>query len=222
MRFVFCMGLAASALVIASPVFAHDDDVRAKKRVQVQNKDDDRDRAVSTTRTTSFTPTTSSANDPTRRDVVESRAEERRDVEGKNVTLAPMLGYGTNGLGLGVGARLGYTFRTPVYIGANYMYHAGTNEGTIYTHYPSGELGYDIGVGPVLFRPYGGVGALFGARRLGDGTRDTLNTGVVYPGLTAHYLIPKSPAFVGADGRVLIPFEGSAAVGISGTAGLNF
>jgi hypothetical protein len=220
MRCVIYMGLAACVLAFAAPASAHDDNVRGTKRVRVNdNKDNDADRAVSTTRTTSFD--VGGPNDPSvRRDVVESRAEERREVEGKRLTLAPMIGYGTNGLGLGVGGRLGYTFRTPVYLGANYMYHTGVDN-TAYVHYPSGELGYDIGVGPVLLRPYAGLGAMFAGRR-NDGVRDTLTTGVAYPGLTAHYLIPKSPAFVGADGRVLIPFEGSAALGVSGTAGLNF
>ena len=102
------------------------------------------------------------------------------------------------------------------------MYHTGSDNATVYTHYPSGELGYDIGVGPMLLRPYAGLGAMFGERRIANGQRDTLTTGVVYPGLTAHYLIPRSPAFLGADGRVLVPFEGEAGVGVSGTAGLNF
>src|SRR6185369_7487167 len=132
----------------------------------------------------STTRTTAAVTTP-RHDVVENRAEERREVEGDRWTIAPMIGGATNGLGFGMGARLGYTFATPVYLGANYMYHTGSDDNArTYAHYPSGEIGYDAGVGPVLIRPYGGAGVLF---RGGNGA--STNTGLVYPGLTVHVLI---------------------------------
>ena len=215
MRIGILLSCGALALAVAAPAMA-DEVIRPKKTkttrtTKAENKDRDADVAVSTTRTTS------AVNDPrSGRDVVESRAEDRREEEGRRFTLAPMLGYGTNDLGVGVGARVGYTFETPVYLGGNFMYHAGEN-GIRNAYYPSAELGYDIGAGPVLFRPYAGAGALF----RNTVTRDT-STGLVYPGLTVHYLIPRSPAFVGGDARVLVPFEGTAAVAMTASTGLNF
>lgn len=178
------------------------------RTIKATNKDHDTDTAVSTTHTTS-------AYSAPRHDVVESRAEERREVQGDRWTIAPLIGAATNGYGFGAGARVGYTFATPIYLGASFMYHAGSDDDRLsYAYYPSAELGYDIGAGPVLIRPYAGAGAL-----MRGGASDT---GLVYPGLTAHYLIPKSPAFVGADAKVLVPLEGSAAFSAAGTTGLSF
>ncbi len=213
MRIGILSSCAVLVVAISAPAPAHET-VTARTtntKTKVDNKDRDADVAVSTTRTTS------AVHDPRdRRDVVESRAEERREVEGRHFTLAPMVGYGSNDLGVGFGARVGYTFATPVYLGGNFMYHAGES-GIRNAYYPSAELGYDIGAGPVLFRPYVGGGALF----RNTTTRDT-STGLLYPGLTVHYLIARSPAFVGGDARVLVPFEGSAALAVNATTGLNF
>lgn len=200
------------ALAAATPAAAETTVTTRNQRTTVANRDRDPDRAVSTTRTTSYV-----ADGSARRDVVESRAEERRVVEGKSFTVAPLFGYTTNGYGLGVGARLGYTFQTPVYLGANFMYQAG-DSGTNSSIYPSAELGYDIGVGPMLFRPYGGVGAHVLSRT----TAGSNTTALVYPGLAVHYLIPRSPAFVGGDAKVLIPVDRSAAVSLGATTGLMF
>lgn len=217
MRIGILLSFAALGLAVAAPAMADDIDAtrttktRTKTKTKVENKDRDADVAVSTTRTTS------AVNDPrSGRDVVESRAEDRREVESRRVTLAPMLGYGTNDLGVGVGARVGYTFEAPVYLGGNFMYHAGENS-IRSAYYASAELGYDIGAGPVLLRPYAGTGAFF----RNTVARDT-STALVYPGFTVHYLIPRSPAFVGGDARVLIPLEGSAAVALTASTGLNF
>lgn len=202
MKASIVMGLSALSFTLAATSFADE------RHVKVENKDRDADTRVSTTRTTA-------ANYDSRRDVVESRAEARRDVRGDRWTLAPQVGAATAGYGFGVGARVGYTFRTPVYVGANFMYHTGNDDrGLERAYYPSAEVGYDIGAGPMLIRPYGGVGAL-----MRDGAT---NTGLVYPALTVAYLIPDSPVFVGADGRLLVPFEGNSAVSVAGTAGVNF
>src|SRR5688572_28711439 len=79
MRRVIYMGLAAAVLAVVAPASADDDSTRGTKRVRVQNQDKDEDRAVSTTRTTSFA--VGGPNEPaTRPDVLESRAEARREV----------------------------------------------------------------------------------------------------------------------------------------------
>lgn len=195
---------------------------------KIENKDSDLDMAVSKTKTTS-------AEQPPQRDVVESRAEEVRNVEGKRWSAAPLLGYGTADLKFGVGARAGYTFETPVYVGGTFLYHFGNSSnaanpnGVIDTdrrfYYPAVEAGYDIGIGPVLVRPYGGVGVLFVRTELtsnGVSSSATDKQLMIYPGATAQYIFPRSPIYVGADMRVLLPLEGeSAAFSLFGTAGVT-
>ncbi|HVH46567.1 MAG TPA: hypothetical protein VM925_29705 [Labilithrix sp.] len=179
---------------------------KEKAKAKAAEEKRDSDAAVSTTRTTRAVV------EP-RRDVAETRAEERREVEGKRFSAAPMLGYGSNGLGVGLGARFGYTFETPVYVGGNVMFHAG-EMGVSSSFYPSAEVGYDLGVGSWLLRPYGGGGVFLSA-----GT----STALIYPGFTAHYLFPNSPAFVGGDARLLVPVEfRTAAFVATATGGLNF
>lgn len=196
----------------------------------VVNKDDDLDVAVGNAQTTSAEP------QPAQRDVIESRAEERREREGRRINIAPLLGYGTNDFNLGVGARAGYTFATPVYVGGTFMYYAGSDSSTIGAQsqrietvnsffYPGAEVGYDIGIGPVMVRPYGGAGALFARNRTsinGTAATDTGGTLVVYPGVTAQYIFRNSPVFVGGDTRVLIPLEEQgASFQLFATAGLS-
>lgn len=191
------------------------------------NKDEDLDVAIGKAETTSAQPGT--------RDVIESRAEARREGEGRRITAAPLAGYGGAGLGVGVGARAGYTFDIPVYVGATFMYHAGkdgqdTRAGVTDSsnafYYPGAEVGYDIGLGPVLVRPYVGAGVLLGrfstTTTNGIESTNTEKALMVYPGVTAHYIIGRSPVFVGADARVLLPFENQAAApSLFGTAGLH-
>ena len=162
------------------------------------------------------TTTTTSAVTDDRRDAGPIRPRDRRIEEGRYVTLAPMFGYGTDGYGIGAGARAGYTFSVPVYVGGNFMYHAGDGRAG---YYPSVEVGADIGVGSsVVLRPYGGAGVLFRDRPSGVDA----STGLLYPGFAAHYLVPRSPAFVGGDGRVLLPVNGPSSVVVTATTGLAF
>lgn len=206
-------GVSALALTLSASAFAEN---KGKHHVKVENKDSDSDMSVSTSKTeTPSTTTTTAANYDARRDVVESRAEQRREERGDRWTAAPQVGAATNGYGFGAGLRAGYTFRTPVYVGGNFMYHSGNNQNDDHAYYPSLEVGYDIGVGPVLFRPYAGAGYL---------VRDNAeNAALLYPGLTLAYLIPETPVFVGADGRVLVPLAGDGrAVSLAATAGVNF
>jgi hypothetical protein len=176
----------------------------------VANEDGDTDIRVSTTQTTSA--------NPERRDILESRPEARREGEGRHVSVAPLFGFGTNDLGVGLGARAGYTFDTPVYLGGTFLYHFGTDNsvagtGLTESHsrfmYPAAELGYDFGIGAVLIRPYVGGGILFGStssRTLAGVERSASERpGIVYPGVTGQYIFHRSPVFVGGDTRLLIP-----------------
>ncbi len=192
-----------------------------------ENKDSDLDKTVGQT-------TTTSAEQPPKADVAESRAEEVRRVEGKRWSVAPLVGYGTADLKVGLGARAGYTFETPIYVGGTFLYHFGN--GTVDAvngvstaerrfYYPAGEVGYDISAGPLLFRPYAGVGVLFAKTELTvNGITDSATDKqlMIYPGATAQYLFPRSPIFVGADARVLLPLEGeNPSFSMFATAGLS-
>ena len=165
--------------------------------------------AVSTTRTTSAARWNGSAVD-----AFESTADVRRAGLGKHMTLSPELGWASAGYGAAVGARLGYTFDVPVYIGGAVVYQTGerSQQGT---WYPSVELGYDVGIRNVLVRPYAALGALLR-------TQGQVSTGLLYPGVTAEWLIPGSYAFLGGDARLLLPLDAPPAPSLLGTAGLNF
>jgi hypothetical protein len=198
----------------------------------LRNEDGDTDLAVGETETTSAAPATDAQGRP---DVIESRPEKRRKIDEQRLAIAPIFGYGSRDLNIGIGARAGYTFRDlPIYIGGNFVYHFGDTvsvptggEASTRFYYPSAEVGYDLGVGPMLVRPYVGVGALLGSGSTSGGApassipRSTETAALVYPAMTLHYLIPDTAGFVGADGRFLIPTQGSAAVAAFLTGGLN-
>lgn len=180
----------------------------------------------------SQTTTTSLEQPP--KDVVESRAEEVREAQGKRWSVAPLLGYGTGRLNFGMGARAGYTFETPFYVGATFMYHFGddgfaTGQGVTDSsrsfYYPAGEVGYDVGIGPVLVRPYAAAAILFNRTSIttnGVSNSVTNSELIIYPGVTAQYILPKTPVFVGGDMRAVLPLEGEAAsFSLFATAGLS-
>jgi len=192
----------------------------------ITNEDEDLDLKVGKARTTSA--------EPQKQDVVESRAEQRREVEGHRWNVAPLFGYGTNSYNIGIGARAGYTFEQQIYVGGTFMYHFGeqtavVGQGVSETqsrfYYPAGEVGYDFGIGPMLLRPYGGIGVLFGRNSVSVNGIEATNTQsalMLYPGLTAQYMFPNSPAFVGADMRGLIPVQNlDPSFAIAATAGLS-
>lgn len=203
---------------------------QGKKAKSKDSKDTDCDTAVGQT-------TTTSVEQPVRRDVAEAPpAEAVREDEGTRWTVAPLFGYGTADLKFGLGARAGYTFKdTPVYIGGTFLYHFGTSspelvgattESDRHYYYPAVEGGYDFNLGPVTVRPYGGLGILFSRTTVTIPTAPndttTSNELMLYPGVTGEFLIPRSPLFVGADTRVLIPLEGQAsAFSVFGMAGVK-
>jgi opacity protein-like surface antigen len=79
------------------------------------------------------------------------------------------LRFGTNQLGIGLGARGGYTFVNQVYLGGAFEYFTGERRsrdvGTTHTSGRTGvwlgsiEVGYDVGLlRKVVLRPWGGLG----------------------------------------------------------------
>jgi hypothetical protein len=132
-----------------------------------------------------------------------------------------LLGYGFSGdtgipYTLGLGARVGYTLPFNLYVGGSFVYHLGKTKdyGPDFSEkrnvwYVSGEVGYDIGAGPVVIRPYAGVG-----RASVDSSSDEAGFGsysssrsklILYPGTAV--MFPIGPAFVGADLRYVIMID---------------
>lgn len=148
----------------------------------------------------------------------------RNDVKDK-FSAEPLFGYGTNDFNAGIGGRVGYTFDVPVYVGGTFMWYWGdtqqsiTNNAIIETkrnfYYPGVEVGYDFGFGRnFMVRPYGGAGILLFRERNTVNDVSASNTDssfMIYPGVTARYNVSNLPVYVGADTRLLIPFENKGA-----------
>lgn len=144
------------------------------------------------------------------------------------ISVAPVVGFATNNLGLGVGLRAGYTLPMRVYLGATFVYQHGSSFGPVraYAFYPGAEVGYDASLGPVVLKPYLGAGLLVakvtGLSGLGAGAAGG-ESFALWPGVAATYEIPKSPAFVGADARLLIATRGGdPSLGLFLTGGARF
>lgn len=154
----------------------------------------------------------------------------------KPISVAPLLGYATSNLNLGVGLRAGYTLEQRIYIGGTFVYHLGKSEeistlggkmeASAHAMYPGVEAGYDLPVGPVVIRPYGGVGIAFvtvSQEANGQSKSDTKSSFAFWPGCAVSYAIPKSPAFVGADARLLVMTEADdPSFGMFATGGVRF
>ena len=147
-------------------------------------------------------------------------------------SVAPLLGISGGGLGLGVGVRAGYTLPSRVYLGVGFMYQNGTSldlygySTSTSAFYPSAEGGYDIRLGRLAIRPYGGLAAIFSSFTTSAFGQDaTLHhtSGAIYPGCAVTYDIPRSSFFVGGDARLLVAFDGGGAhFGAYGSAGMRF
>jgi hypothetical protein len=134
-------------------------------------------------------------------------------------SVAALLGFGVNnGVGIGIGARGGYTLDNHVYIG-----------GTLIDHLPSGlnilllggEAGYDFEVGPVVIRAYGGLGFANASVSVGGVSASSTNV-AFWPGGTVIYNIPSAPQwFVGGDARVYIVSDFNT-LALYGFGGIHF
>ncbi len=130
-------------------------------------------------------------------------------------SVGALVGWGFNGgAKLGLGARAGYTLPMHVYLGATFIYHLGESEygGKANFLYPGVEGGYELSLGPLLVRPYLGLGPLILHETLpsvtvagvtnAQGSSSTTYF-AVWPGVTGLY--PVSPhVFIGADVRYVI------------------
>jgi hypothetical protein len=153
-----------------------------------------------------------------------------------HASVAALLGYGFKDyVNVGLGVRGGYTLPMNLYVGGTFVYHLGksvdTGAGSAKTniYYFGVEGGYDIAAGPVVVRPYLGLGPAtarstipafnFGAGFTTPETTVTDTKLALWPGATVLY--PLGPAFVGGDARFLIVNDFNA-FSLFATAGAQF
>ena len=157
--------------------------------------------------------------------------------ESKPIQLAPLVGYASQGLKLGFGARVSYTFTNHIAVAGTFVYHLGTSEdgvgiggvaasSSVHVFYPGAEVGYDLHIDRVTIRPYAGAGVVFASvsTKVGDQeSSDTKSRFAIYPGVTAHYEIPQTAFFAGADMRLLIVTDSDSdpSFGFFGTFGMR-
>jgi hypothetical protein len=125
-----------------------------------------------------------------------------------HASAAVLLGDGfKDGYGLGLGVRGGYTLPMNVYVGGTFIYHLGKTTSTPFgdekanIYYFGVEGGYDLAAGPVVVRPYLGLGGVTAAVSLG-GASDSESKLALWPGATV--LFPIGHLSVGADARYVI------------------
>jgi hypothetical protein len=151
------------------------------------------------------------------------------------VSAALLLGNGfKDGYGIGLGARVGYTLPMNLYIGGTFVYHLGKTESTPLgdykwqVYYFGGEVGYDVAAGPLVIRPYAGIGLstvkvdIPGFSFAGFTTPSTSASDskvAIWPGATLLY--PLGNAFVGADARFVVVSDYNAFSAFL-TGGMNF
>jgi hypothetical protein len=131
-----------------------------------------------------------------------------------------------DGYNIGIGVRAGFTIPvTPLYIGGTFVYHLGKTvttplgDATSKLFYLGAEGGYEAGAGPIVLRPYLGLGyASFNTDIGSTGTSKF----ALWPGLTA--LVQLVGFFVGVDGRYVIITDANDfnAFALFATAGLTF
>ena len=141
----------------------------------------------------------------------------------KPVRVAPVLGYASADLRLGVGVRANYTFPWRGFVGATFVYHLGSSEErsvlgktfqtSSHTLYSGAEFGYEAPVGPIAIRPYVGVGvlsAMVSSSSAGRETSASTTSLGFWPGVEATYSIPSTVTFVGADARAIVSLDGGS------------
>ena len=150
---------------------------------------------------------------------------------------AALLGWGfRDPAGFGLGLRGGYTLPMNVYLGLTLVYHLGKSDTIANVDVGANmyllgvEGGYDIMAGPVVVRPFLGLGPVFihlnQAYPTGLGTAvgnsDTFTKFGIWPGAAGLYPI-NDMFFVGGDMRVLIvPDSDGTAFSIFLTGGAQF
>jgi opacity protein-like surface antigen len=105
--------------------------------------------------------------------------------DGSGVSAAILVGYGTNNLNLGFGARVGYTLPMHLYLGVTFMYFLGQSQSSpdgtggtlsesVHILFPGIEAGYEIPAGPIMVRPYAGLGYVVASSSVSDSGNSAL------------------------------------------------
>ena len=151
-------------------------------------------------------------------------------------SIAGLLGFGSGGYNeFGLGARFGYTLPSHVYLGGSFIDYPGLANYYGNTFVTGFEGGYNIKAGPLVVRPYGGIGLLDISYAIpavcGNGFACTSTASATFfafwAGGTALFPVSEN-WFVGGDLRFLITgvnadYGGSSfSVGLMGTGGYQF
>jgi hypothetical protein len=139
-------------------------------------------------------------------------------------SIAGLLGYGFNdAANIGVGLRGGYTWPMRLYVGGMFMYHLGSSQSTavgtfsesshVNIFYGGVEGGYDFDAGPLILRPYGGLGPVWVSASVQNNAPLTAAGAVnvsrtdsrvgFWFGATALYPVSSQVA-LGGDARILV------------------
>ena len=140
---------------------------------------------------------------------------------GTGVSVAALLGFGFNDAAqVGLGLRGGYTLPMKLYLGGMFTYHLGSSQtvgelgvfSTVHTnlYYLGIEGGYDISAGPLVVRPYVGLGPAWASVSVQTNATATL------PGATATTGASSSNVGFWIGGVVLYPVTPN--VGLGGDA----
>jgi hypothetical protein len=149
--------------------------------------------------------------------------------------IGAMLGFSTDYLNFGLGARGGKTLANHIYIGGSLVFHfagdsyagyagpAGNYTTSASVFYFGPEGGYDFDLKAVVLRAYIGLGLAFlswsvnvpGNTVTGSDTRF-----VVWPGASVIYSFSDSPFFIGGDVR-FVSLPGGPAVGFFAFGGIH-
>ncbi len=192
--------------------------------------------AVSTLAASLFAASVASADEPAKpqppsatpdKAAAESAGPEHKTA-GK-VQLQALGGLTTAGFGLGAGLRVGYTLPQKVYLGSALKMNldgasAGSTSVSVLWLRPAAEIGYDVSAGPVVIRPYGGLGLAIVRVDVTKGKETSSATAATFAGAVGVSLlgeIPKTPMFVGLDVATFLtaadvdthPIDGNVVVG---------
>lgn len=170
--------------------------------------------AVSTLAATLFAASIACADEPAKpqpqpaaSDKAASEAQGPEHKTAGKVQLQAIGSLTTAGVGLGAGLRVGYTVPQKVYLGAALKANiAGETDGSTVVSIlfvrPMAEIGYDVSTGPVVIRPYAGLGAAIVRVDATNGDKSASATAGTFAGALGVSLlgeIPKTPMFLGAD-----------------------
>jgi len=163
---------------------------------------------------------------------------------GKPISVALLLGYGfktdradygANPYGFMAGVRGGYTLDFALYLGVYFNYYLGSSQegqtqqtglmsetSASYMHFGA-EVGYDVELGPILFRPSMGIGIAMAFTDMDTpGETVSISDLMFAPGITVLYPLDDS-LFLGGDLRgQIVTGDGVSAVTLAATGGFKF